>query len=177
MDVYNTILSETFLNIVAAIIIILFGLIFGGFFGKLIKKILKELEVNRILKEQTKKRIPLEEFLSSLVKYVVYFIAVVMALNQLGLTTVILYVILIVVLVLLIAFVILAVKDFVPNFISGFFIHQKRSINVGDKIKVREIEGKVVDINLVETKIKTPSGDFVYIPNSMLTKELFVKKK
>ncbi|MBU2633794.1 MAG: mechanosensitive ion channel family protein [Nanoarchaeota archaeon] len=169
-------ISEPIIRVIVAIVILLFGLIFAKFFSKLIKKILKELEINRVLKEQTKIKVPIEEFLASLVKYIIYFIAVIMALNQLGLTTTSLYVILVVILVIIIIFIILAVKDFIPNIISGFFIHQKRSLKEGDTIKIKDIEGTIIHVNLVETKIETKSKDTIYIPNSLLTKNIITKK-
>jgi small-conductance mechanosensitive channel len=101
-----------------------------------------------------------------------------MALNQLGLTTTLLYILLTIILVILVGFIILAFKDFIPNIVAGFMIHQKDKIKSGDKIKVKDIEGKVVHVNLVETRIITKKKDTVYIPNSMLTKnEVIILKK
>lgn len=175
LNVYNLI-SESVFRVIAAIIILLLGLVIGRALSNLTKKLLHELEFERILKKQTKIKVPVEEFSGSLVKYIVYFIAIIMALNQIGLTTLILNIILVVILALLIVFIILAVKDFIPNVVAGFFLSQKDIIKKGDKIKVKDIEGKVVHINLVETKIKTSKDDIIFIPNSVLTKRIVVKK-
>ena len=63
------------------------------------------------------------------------------------------------------------------NMFAGLFIHQKRFIKEGDILKVDNTEGKVVHINLVETKIETKQGDIIYIPNSLLTKKTVMKLK
>lgn len=166
------------IKLVAAISILLIGLVVARITSKLVHKLLHELEVNRILKEQAGVKIPVEEFLSSITKYLVYFIAVVMALSQLGLETFVFYIILIIILAILVAFIILAFKDFIPNITAGFFIHHRRMIRQGDKIKIRETEGEIINVSLIETQIKTMKGDIVYIPNSVLTKnEMVIKKR
>ncbi|MEK6907447.1 MAG: mechanosensitive ion channel domain-containing protein [Nanoarchaeota archaeon] len=170
-------LSDLTLNLVAAVVILLVGLVVGRFLGNLTRKVLHELELDRLLKEQTRFKIPLEQFLGSLVKFIIYFIAIIFALDQLGLQTAILNVILAIILIILVVFMILAVKDFIPNLVAGLFLHQKRNIKPGEKIEVNNIEGEVVNVTLVETKLRTKSGDIVYIPNSILTKNVVIKKK
>lgn len=175
-EIYDTV-SETFLKLLVAIAILLIGIVFARFFGNVTKKLLNQLDLNNILQKQTKIKIPLEEFLSALVKYITYLIVIIIALNQLGLTTTVLYIILIVILALIIAFIVLALKDFIPNLVAGLFIYQKLGIKIGDKIKVKNVDGKIIDINLIEVKVKTKSGDIIHIPNSLLTKNIVVKKK
>ena len=72
---------------------------------------------------------------------------------------------------------ILAVKDFIPNFVAGLTLYQKRNIKPGEKILVNNIEGEILNISLLETKVRTRNGDIVYIPNSILTKHVVIKKK
>jgi len=172
--VYN----NYFAKLIAAIVILLIGIFVGRFFGNLLKRILNELNTDKILKEGGVK-VPIEEFFGNALKYLIFFAAIIMALNQLGLATTVLYIILIVILIIIIILIILAFKDFVPNVTAGFFIHQKRNLNTGDFISVNDVEGQIININLVETKIKTKKGDIMYIPNSMLTKNNVrkIKKK
>ena len=165
----------TAIKLVAAITILLIGLILGRFFSKLVKKILKEVELNNIIKKEFKLDWPVEQFLVSFIRYLVYFVALVIALNQIGLAKIILYVILGGVLLFIVVFMILAIKDFIPNVVSGFLIQHRKLLKKGDKIKVRDIEGKVVDITLTEVQIK--SGDeIIVVPNSVLSKEIIWKK-
>jgi len=60
---------------------------------------------------------------------------------------------------------------------AGLFLHQKRNIKPGERIEVNNVEGEVINITLTETKLRTRSGEIVYIPNSVLTKNVVIKKK
>ena len=177
LSIFNIDSQNIVIRLITAIIILLIGFVIARILSNLTKKLLQELETNRILKEQAGVKIQVEEFIASLVKYLIYFIAVIMALNQLGLTTTLLSILLIIILAILVGFIILAFKDFIPNIVAGFMIHQKEKIQPGDKIRVKDIEGEVIHVNLVETRMKTKKKDIVYIPNSMLTKNEVIKLK
>ena len=74
-------------KLVVAVIIILIGFIFGKVLGKLIQKVLKDLKLDQIVKKGVGVNLPIEHTISVFVTYFIYFIAIIMALNQLGLTT------------------------------------------------------------------------------------------
>lgn len=168
--------SNWIMGLVAAIAIAALGIILGTIMGKVVKRVLHEFEVNKVLKAQGL-TLPLEEFLSEVVKYVIYLVGIVWALAELGLATRIMEILLGVIFVLIAAFVILAFKDFIPNVVAGFFLYQKGMIKVGDYIRVKSVEGLVVAIDFVETRVKMKNGDVMMIPNSMLTKNEVVKVK
>jgi small-conductance mechanosensitive channel len=68
----------------------------------------------------------------------------------------------------------LALKDTLSNFFAGFHIIVNREISVGDYLKLSSgEEGYVNDIGWRSTKIRTLSGNIVFIPNAKLT-ELIV---
>lgn len=58
-----------------------------------------------------------------------------------------------------------AFQDIAANFISGIFISFRRPIRIGDVVKVGDYMGKVMDINLRDTIVKTFQGQMVIIPN------------
>ena len=64
-------------------------------------------------------------YLAILFSYFIYFIAIIMALNQVGLTSAILNMLSGAVILLILISMILAIKDFVPNMVAGIFIFQK----------------------------------------------------
>lgn len=165
------------LNLIAAAVILIIGLIIGRFLSNLTRKILNELEVDVILKEKARIKLPITEFISSLVKYISYIIIIFVALNQLGLEKFVLNIILSILIIILIIFILFSLKDFIQNIFSGLFLHQKRNINPGEIIKINNIEGEVLSINLFEIKIKTRGNEIVYIPNSVLTKNIVIKKR
>jgi len=169
-------ISQVLLNLVAAIAILLVGIIIGALVQKLIKKILHELEIDKVLKGQGI-NLPVEDFFSSVGKYAVYFIAVIWALSELGLATTVLHIILFTLLIILVIFVVLAFKDFIPNITAGLFIHQKNLLSEGEVVKIGSVEGKIVKIELTDTKIKAKNGDIILVPNSLITKSKIVKKR
>ncbi len=177
LEVINfTDVSGFIVNLIAALAILLFGLIAGNLLGKLTKKFLHSFEIDDVLGKQGFK-FPIEKFIASIVKYIVYFMGIVWALSQLGLATTVLQAILVVVLILIIAIIILAFKDFIPNITAGFFIFQKKEIQPGDYIYVDNVEGKVIEIDLVETKLKAKGGDVLLVPNTVLLKNEVRKKE
>lgn len=166
--------SALIINLIIALVIVFFGLIMGNLFGKLIKKVLHSFELDKVLAESGM-NFPLENFIATIGKYIIYFIGIIWALTELGLATIILEIILIVILVLMVSFIILAFKDFVPNITAGFFIHHKNALKKGDKIKVKHVEGEIIEIDLIETKIKTKDGEEILLPNSILTNNEVIK--
>lgn len=59
----------------------------------------------------------------------------------------------------------MASKDLISDFISGIFILLEDQFKVGDKIKIGNIEGEVVQITLRKTTIKDSEGFLHFIPN------------
>lgn len=167
--------ASLYLDILAAIIILLVGFILAKLFGKVIQRVLHEIEVDNILKKATRIDVKFESWAGTFVTYFMYFITIIMALNQLNITTTVLQMLSGAVIIIFIISVVLAIKDFVPNTFAGFYIYRNKFIEEGETIRVKGIEGKVIHINLVETKIETKDGDVVYIPNSVLTKTEVIK--
>lgn len=56
----------------------------------------------------------------------------------------------------------------VSNMMAGLFVIYRRSTNIGDRIKVGEQVGDVVEIKLMETLIKSTKNEMISIPNAQL---------
>ena len=117
----------------------------------------------------------IEKFISNFITYFIYFVTIIMALNHLELNTTVLNIIIVAIIVIVIITMLFIVKDFFPNIIAGIFIQKKSLIKEGDYIKIKDKEGKITRINLIETTIKTKKGDIIYVPNSILAKEEITK--
>ena len=169
------IVSRVSINLAVAIIILLAGIILGRIAGRFIHKVLEEIEINRLLKRATRIKFAIDEVLANLATFVIYFIAIVAALAQLGLASPLLKIISIAIIVLIIASILLGIRDFFPNILSGLFIAQKRFLNKGDHVKIGGIEGEIIEVNIIETRIRTKNDDIIYIPNSILAKKEVVK--
>ncbi len=159
----------------AAVVILLVGLIIGLVVKKILKKVLHEVELDKTIL-RLGKNYSLENKLSGLAAYIIYFLALVIFLNQLGITFFILYLVAGVILLLLGATFLLGVKDFIPNLIAGITIYRKEKLAVGKKIKINNIAGKIVKLGLLEIEIETSKKDRIYIPNALLLKSKFLLK-
>jgi small conductance mechanosensitive channel len=62
----------------------------------------------------------------------------------------------------------MAAKDILSDFISGIFVLLEDQYHVGDKIRVGNLEGEVVEFNLRRTVLKDESGILHLIPNSQI---------
>ena len=162
---------------VVAIIIILIGFIIGRILGKFLEKLLYEIELNKLIKEATGIKFSLAEIVGMIVKYLTYFIFIVIALNQIGITTIVLNMITGAVFILLILAIFLGIKDFIPNFIAGLSIISRGNIKKGDLIQVNSTKGRIQNISLMQTLVKTSKGDIIFLPNSLLTKHKVIKLK
>ena len=176
LDKISSYMGSTLNSIITAVVILLIGFILGKLAGKLIQKVLHEAELDNILKKAGAK-VSFESALSQLAEYFIYFVAVIFALNQLGITTVVLYIIALAAMVILVISAFLGLKDFIPNFIAGIFIYRKEIIRQGDKVSIDSVSGKVDNLSLLDTRIKTAKGDIIYIPNSIVIKSKIVRKK
>ena len=58
-----------------------------------------------------------------------------------------------------------AFQDIAANFMSGIFISFRKPINIGDIVKIKDYMGKVTEINLRDSVIRTFQGQLVIIPN------------
>ena len=66
----------------------------------------------------------------------------------------------------MLAIVAVASKDLIANFFGALVIVLTRAFRLGDYIRIEDIRGKVVDIDLRATTVVTPQGVTVYIPNA-----------
>ena len=169
--------SGFFTKFLVAVVILLIGFIVGKLLGRMVYKFLHSIEINHNLNKLANVNIGLEEILEAFTTYFIYFITIVIVLQQLGLATTVLNMIAGGVIVIIILSTLLGVKDFIPNAVSGFILQRKNFIKIGEVIKVKGMQGKVVKITLVETKIETKDQDIIFIPNSVLTKTEVIKVK
>lgn len=58
-----------------------------------------------------------------------------------------------------------AFQDIAANFISGIFISFRKPLHLGDVVSIKNYMGKVVEVNLRDTVIRTFQGKMVIIPN------------
>jgi len=153
----------------------------GGIIGKIsektIRRILHEMELNLLLRRLLGGKILLEEAISLGIKWLVYIMTLIITLKQLGIETIVLNILFAGIVLFCVVGVLLGLRDFIPNAVSGMLLYKKRVIAVGDIICVKDIEGRVKKMTLVQTILETKNRDIIYVPNAYLVKEYFWKKR
>ena len=171
----NILFSGIIGKLITALIILLIGFVAGRLIGRLIDRALHEIELDNTLTKANLK-LHLEHFIATAVSYLIYFLSIITALNQIGLTTIALYIIVGGAVILILIATALGIKDFIPNFLAGFFIYRKGLIKEGQYLIVQNFERTIKKISLVETQLETPKGDTIYIPNSTILKSTITIK-
>lgn len=69
-----------------------------------------------------------------------------------------------------------AAKDIIGNFISGIVLILDQPYRVGDVVKIRDVFGKVINISIRATQIRTFDGEIVTVPNSMGVNEVIINR-
>ncbi|MBN2459533.1 mechanosensitive ion channel [Candidatus Woesearchaeota archaeon] len=177
IDGVSNAFSPLISNIVVAVLILLLGLIIGKLSGNLVRRALNEVQLDKSLRSAVKIKFSVEKAIGSLVSYMIYFVAVILSLNKLGLTAAIITILaFIIVLIITISFL-LTVRDFFPNLLGGMRI-KNGMFSEGDEIQIREVKGKVISSGFLETRIMTPYKEEVIIPNSVFNKrQVIVRRK
>ncbi|MDB9312240.1 mechanosensitive ion channel [Spirulina sp. CS-785/01] len=65
----------------------------------------------------------------------------------------------------------LALQDTLSNLVSGFLLIFESPFKVGDWVRIKDLEGEVLEINWRAVRIKTRERDVVIIPNGVLGKD------
>ncbi|SDN27491.1 Small-conductance mechanosensitive channel [Desulfonauticus submarinus] len=68
----------------------------------------------------------------------------------------------------------LSMQDTIGSLISGLLIQIEKPFSLGDWIKVKEFEGRVVEISWRYTKIQTISFDYILIPNNSISRDTLI---
>jgi small-conductance mechanosensitive channel len=69
-----------------------------------------------------------------------------------------------------------ATSTIIQNLVSGLLVQADRAFQIGDRIVVQGVEGKVVKISVRTTVIETKEGHWVYIPNALFMTNLVTRK-
>ncbi|HAE66112.1 MULTISPECIES: mechanosensitive ion channel family protein [Sphingobacterium] len=67
-------------------------------------------------------------------------------------------------------------REYITNMISGLIIMFSDQFSVGDRIKIGEYQGKIVDITLANLVVRDEDDDAVMIPNNLVFTATLVNK-
>lgn len=177
VDYMDKLFSGVVVSFVVAVLIVLFGFVLGKFLGSLVERLLREAEVDKIFRKVGIK-ISFGVVLGTVTSYFIYVAAVVMALEQFGLVKEVFGFLVVAFLVCFVLFLFFVLVDIVPNFIAGWFLHRKKVFGVGDIVRVKNFEGKVVKHGCLNVCLVTKKKDIIRFPNSLVLKSgLVIVKK
>lgn len=140
------------------LLIATFVIAFGIFLSRIVKKLIYRSEKIDIAKQFA---------LSQISHYVIIFISILVALSFLGITGDSL---LLSSSALLVG-VGIGLQNLFLDFVSGIIILLDQSVKVGDVIEVNGIIGKVKEVKMRTTTIKTRENKSMILPNARLTKD------
>jgi small conductance mechanosensitive channel len=145
---------NNYLEVIAAIVILIAGRAFAGWARRLTRKALQRGEVDPTL-------VP---FVAKLVYYAVMAVIVIAALNRLGVAT-----------TSVVAIfgaaglaVGLAMQGTLSNFASGVMLLIFRPFNLGDYVDAGGTAGSVTEIGIFATTLKSPDNVKIVVPNSQI---------
>jgi len=70
----------------------------------------------------------------------------------------------------------LALQDVLRSFVAGVYLLVERPFAIGDRIRVRDVEGSVEAINLRTTAIRTDAEERVLLPNATVFGEIVTNR-
>lgn len=59
-------------------------------------------------------------------------------------------------------------REYITNLLSGLFIMFSDQLSVGDRVKIGEHKGRIIDINFSSLVIQNEDDDMVMVPNNMV---------
>jgi small conductance mechanosensitive channel len=133
------------------------------FISKLINKALESKRISNIYSSD-RRAVTLSKIMEKIIKFILYFIGVVIALEEFNINT----------------SSILATagiggvaigfgaQSLVKDIITGFFILLEDQYSVGDLVRIDELEGVVEELGLRVTKLRAFNGELHIIPNSSI---------
>jgi small-conductance mechanosensitive channel len=145
-------------NVVVAFFILVFGAILGDKAAVLVSERLEGIKISDV------------GIVPTLVRYSVVFVALLMALSQLGVSTMALHILLSAYLLAVIAVGIVSLRAVLPSVVSGLYIISTHQYGIGDNIRIGEVEGVVQEVDLLTTRVDDGEREHV-VPNSEVFEE------
>lgn len=157
--------AEYIPNLIAAALIIIIGAIIADRASILISERLEKIRISGI------------SFISTATKYSIFFIVLLMALSQLGVSTTSLYILLAAYLIGIIIITTVAFKTALSSFVGGLYILTTQPYSVGDKIRIDSKEGIVQEIDILTTRIENEEREYIVPNDQIFTKGISKKLK
>lgn len=157
--------TNVFLNIVSAVAIFLIALIIGKFAGLIVANLLYELKIEKIL-ETIGVKFFISKTVGVIVSLAIYVFGFILALNQLGITKVVIIVLAVFFAILFFIAFLLGITDIIRNFFLGITLRKKYLAK--RSISSSIVKGKIIDVGYTRIKVITNEKDILMVPYSAL---------
>ncbi len=145
-------------NVFAAAFILIFGVVVADKLSIKVQESLSEVRVSDV------KAAP------AVVRYSVIFVALVMALTQLQISTTALHILLLAYVAALVVFAAVGMRSVLSSTVAGLYILTRQPYSIGDRVRVDDVEGVVQEIDLLATHVEDDERLHV-VPNSEVLEE------
>jgi len=139
-------------NIVAAFFILVFGAILADKASVLVSERLEGFKMSDL------------GVVPTIVRYSIIFVAVLMALSQLGVSTTSLHILLGAYLLTVIVVSVVAFRFVLPSAVSGLYILTTDPYGIGDTVRIGDVEGTVQEVDLLTTRVASDGEEHI-VPN------------
>lgn len=163
------------INILLALGTIIIGVIIVKIISYYLTKFKKSKAFKFLIKDNSYNE-ALIWYLSYFIKLGLYITITLTAVSFLGFAKEVLTLVSILMILSIIAVLTYSLKDLIPSAFAGAYLMKSKLINVGDTIKIKDYEGRIVEINLLTITIKDSKGSLIIIPNKIITEKILKKK-
>lgn len=171
-------LNPVVLDILSAILILFVGIILGKIMGNLLRKLFQAIGVDVFLSKLLRFRVRIQAVLAGLVALAIYVLTVILALQQANLLNILVAGLSYVIILLVLASILLALKDMLPNLVMGWVARRKLRLRRKQQLSFGTYAGVVEEVSLLDIKLRTPEGELLLVPYSVLMRRtIHLKKK
>ncbi len=164
MEIYNLVLS---------FVVLILGLLLVRKISLFIDKAIKSKQVKGVIGSSE----ILKWYLSYFIKLGLYITVCLLSISLLGFAREILQLLALIMALSIIFVLAFSLKDVIPSLIAGAYLLNSNFIKKGDKIKIKNIKGKVKEINLFSIIVEEEDGGIVMIPNKLIMEKMLKKNK
>jgi small conductance mechanosensitive channel len=70
-----------------------------------------------------------------------------------------------------------ALQDVLKNLVAGLYLLWERPFLIGDSIQVKDVTGKVEDVQIRTTLLRAENGQLIVVPNAVLFTEIVTNRR
>jgi small-conductance mechanosensitive channel len=167
-------------KVIIALVIIMAGFIVGKIVEGILRNVFARMNIDDRLSTFFAARRNYARAIRRSVVRIIYIVAIVIALEQVSLFQPVLTLLEFLAVVVILISVSLAGVDVIPNLAARAALRHKR-LAVGDDVVFTDqsgvIQGTIIDMTLIDVRIKRRNGDVFFIPNAVFLKQSIAKKR